>query len=258
MRSVARSIAVFLLVMFAAAAEETTRVGSDAWPQWRGPLATGVAPEATPPVNWAEDQNIRWKVPIPGHGHSSPIVWGNRIFLATAVSTGNVIPCPVAGGRIVFCMSGFRGNALKAIRLDEASGDLTGRPEALAWSRRANTPYVPSPLLYDGLLYFLEANKGILTCVDAATGEEQYGGSRQLEDIGTIYASPVGAAGFVYLTGKDGLTCVIRQGPAFEVLARNKLDDEFSASAAIVGDELFLRGRKNLYCIADRSTDARP
>ena len=47
------------------------------WPQWRGPLANGVAPNANPPVHWSETNNIRWKIPLPGKGHSSPIVFGN-------------------------------------------------------------------------------------------------------------------------------------------------------------------------------------
>ncbi len=163
--------------------------------------------------------------------------------------TGNVIPCPVADKGIVFCMSGFRGSALMAIRLASAQGDVTGKPEAIAWECRKDTPYVPSPLLYDGLLYYLKGNKGVLTCAEAATGEVRYGGQR-LEDVGGVYSSPVGAAGRVYVTGRKGFTLVMKSGPAFEVLARNKLDDRFTASAALVGRELDLRGHRSLYCIA--------
>jgi outer membrane protein assembly factor BamB len=179
---------------------------------------------------------------------------GALLWEATGM-TGNVVPCPVADKGIVFCMSGFRGSALAAIRLDDARGDIAGKPEALAWSRQEDTPYVPSPLLYDGLLYFLKVNKGILTCVDAATGKPHYGGSRELEGIRMIYASPVGAARRVYVTGRDGLTLVIRHGPTFEILARNKLDDQFSASAALVGKELYLRGHTSLYCIASGTSE---
>src|SRR5262249_34471678 len=57
----------------------------DSWPQFRGPLATGVAPNANPPVEWSEKKNIRWKIELPGKGHSNPIVWGDRIFLTTAI-----------------------------------------------------------------------------------------------------------------------------------------------------------------------------
>jgi outer membrane protein assembly factor BamB len=55
------------------------------WPQWRGPLATGVAPEADPPLEWSETRNVKWKVKIPGSGTSTPIVWGERVFILTAV-----------------------------------------------------------------------------------------------------------------------------------------------------------------------------
>jgi outer membrane protein assembly factor BamB len=58
------------------------------WPMWRGPLATGVAPKADPPVQWSETQNVKWKVEIPGRGSASPVVWGDRIFLLTAIPAG--------------------------------------------------------------------------------------------------------------------------------------------------------------------------
>ncbi len=60
----------------------------DAWPQWRGPLATGEAPGATPPLHWSESQNIRWKVEIPGHGSGTPLVWNDRVFVTTAIPAG--------------------------------------------------------------------------------------------------------------------------------------------------------------------------
>src|SRR5687768_17952693 len=55
------------------------------WPQWRGPLANGVAPNADPPTTWSESQNIKWKVRIPGNGYATPIIWGNQIFIQTAI-----------------------------------------------------------------------------------------------------------------------------------------------------------------------------
>ena len=82
-------VVVIALVALAA----TTR-GADLesdWPQWRGPLATGVAPSADPPVEWGEDRNVRWKVEPPGKGHSTPIVHGDRIFLTTAIPLGDAL-----------------------------------------------------------------------------------------------------------------------------------------------------------------------
>src|SRR6478672_3914980 len=55
------------------------------WPQWRGPLGTGVAPDADPPLTWNETKNVKWKVTIPGAGSSTPVVWGDRVFVLTAL-----------------------------------------------------------------------------------------------------------------------------------------------------------------------------
>ena len=61
------------------------------WHQWRGPLATGVAPTGDPPIEWDSARNVKWKVEIPGHGKSTPIIWDDRVFLITAVNTGKVV-----------------------------------------------------------------------------------------------------------------------------------------------------------------------
>ena len=61
------------------------------WAQWRGPLGTGVAPASDPPVEWNEELNVRWKTAVPGLGQSSPVVWGDRIFLTTAIPFGEPV-----------------------------------------------------------------------------------------------------------------------------------------------------------------------
>jgi outer membrane protein assembly factor BamB len=58
------------------------------WPQWRGPLGTGVAPSADPPLRWSETEHVQWKSELPGRGHSTPIVWGNRVFVTAAEPIG--------------------------------------------------------------------------------------------------------------------------------------------------------------------------
>ena len=60
-------------------------VAAGDWPQWRGPLASGEAPDGAPPLTWSETENVRWKVAVPGRGHASPIVWGDRVYVLTAV-----------------------------------------------------------------------------------------------------------------------------------------------------------------------------
>ena len=406
------------------------------WGQWRGPLANGVSPNGTPPVEWSETKNIRWKVEVPGRGSGSPVVWGDRLYLLTAVPKGatgaaahsprggvaprvpheykvlaydrrtgalawertareetpheashqdngtwasssaitdgehviayfesrgvhvydmkgtkvwekdlgdkqmrnefgegstpvlfgnslvivwdhqgqsfivsldkrtgkelwrvnrdeidtwatplvvavdgrhqvvvpamnkirsydletgaavwdapgttmNVIPSPVAGKGMVFLTSGFRGNNLKAIRLSGSKGDLTGTP-AIRWEINRDTPYVPSPLLYDDIIYILKTNNGLLSAFDAESGKPHYQVQR-LEKAPNVFSSPVGASGRVYIAGREGTTVVLRHGPALQVLAENTLDDGFDASPAVVDRELFLRGTRFLYCIA--------
>ena len=427
--------ALFLLATTGKAADP----GNSNWPQWRGPLATGVSPRGNPPTEWSETKNIRWKTPLPGKGHSTPVIWGNRIFVTTAIPYGaavkprfsgvpgahdnsaithhqeyavlaidrsngkilwkktvnkqlphegghntaslashspvtdgkrvyacfgsqgvhvldlngklvwksdlgkmqtkhghgegssptlagdtlvvnwdhegksfvvaldsttgkerwkqardevtswatpivvqhqgkpqviisgtgrvrsydlatgkinwqcgglsnNIVASPVAANGMVFVGSSYEIRALFAIRLDGAKGDITGS-EQVAWSRTRGTPYVPSPLLYGNALYFLAHYQSILSRVNAKTGEDSPGAYR-LGPLGNIYASPVGAADRVYITDLDGQTLVMTHSEIPRMLALNKLDDSFSASAAIGGDELYLRGEKFLYCIA--------
>ena len=413
--------------------------GENDWPQWRGPLGTGVAPNADPPVEWSETKNVRWKVALPGKGHSTPIVWGDRVFLTTAVPYGealppkhstapgthdgvpvtqrhqfvvlavnrrdgkilwqktvlkklphegghytgslasnsavtdgehvfayfgshglycldmngdvkwqkqfgemqtkhghgesaspvlhgdnvfinwdhdgpcfvaafdkrtgqqvwkvdrdeetswsspiiiendgramlivagtnrlraydpttgkviwecgglssNIVATPVAADGMLFAGSSYEKKAFLAIRLDRAKGDITGT-DRIAWTRNRGTPYVPSPLLYGDSVYFLTHYQGILSRVDAVTGIDKPGAIR-LGNIGNIYASPVAGGGRVYVTDLDGKTIVVSHDDQPKILTINTLDDEFAASAAIVGCELFLRGKRHLYCIA--------
>ena len=413
------------------------------WPQWRGPCGNGVVPDGTFPLEWSETKNLKWKIAIPGKGHSTPIIWEDRIYLTTAVEsdkeakpegqaqpqqrgmpsvrstkihrfvvmalnrsdgsvlwettineevpqegthefgswasnspltdgefiyayfgsrglfclnmegqvkwerdfgqldkrmnfgegsspvlygdkivvtwdhegqsfiialdkktgqdvwkvdrdegtswaspfivdyggkpqvitnatglirsydlesgeliwecggmTANAIPMPVEADGIVYIMTGFRGNALLAIDLSKAKGNITGT-EAILWSYDRDTPYTPSPLLHEDLLYFLKSNNGILTCFDAKTGQPVYSNQR-LEGMGNIFTSPVVADSKIIILGQKGLAYVIKHGREFEILQKNQLDDNFNASPVVVGNQLFLRGYKNLYCIEEK------
>lgn len=169
------------------------------------------------------------------------------ILWECAGQTDNVIPSPVVGFGMVYCTSGFRGAAMQAIELG-ASGDLTGT-EAVVWEVKQHTPYVPSPLLYGDFLTMCAGNHAKLSCLDAKTGAVHY--SREsVGGIHGVYGSPVGASGRIYLAGRQGTVAVLKNGPTFEILATNKLDEGFDASPAIVGDAIFLRGSTSLYCIA--------
>jgi outer membrane protein assembly factor BamB len=163
--------------------------------------------------------------------------------------TPNAIPTPVADAETVYVTSGFRGSALYAIKLD-AKGDVAGT-DAVRWSYNKNTPYVPSPLLVDGLLYTVKGNSGTLSCFDAKTGKPHFEEER-LTGISGIYASPVTAKDRVYILGRDGTCLVMKKGTKLEVLATNKLNEKTDSSIALVGKELFVRGHESLYCIAEK------
>ena len=436
-------VMIWGLLAAAGFAADRDRDAANNWPAWRGPLATGVAPSSDPPLTWDEagGKNIRWKTEIPGRGHSTPIVWGDRIFLTTAIQVGdampprpstapgnhdnlpvthrhrfaalavdrangkilwqktlrealpheqghytgslasnspvtdgehvyvffgsfglycldldgrliwkaefgpmhslhghgegsspalyndtlivnwdhegqsfivalnkrtgqerwrvernevtswaspiivehdgkpqvivsgtsrvrgydlangkvlwecgglssNIVASPVSADGMVFAGSSYDKRALLAIRLDGATGDITNS-DRVAWRRIRGTPYVPSPLLYDGGLYFLTHYQGILSRVDARTGQDQPGAFR-LDGIKNVYSSPVAAAGRIYVTDLDGTTLVIQGGVAPRRLAINHLAEPIGASAAIAGRQLFLRGKNHLYCLEEK------
>ena len=86
-----RIAGAYLLLGAALAAAQGTDQANQ-WGQWRGPLATGFAAHADPPVEWSETKNVRWKTALPGRGHSSPIVWEDHVYLTTAVPIGEPGP----------------------------------------------------------------------------------------------------------------------------------------------------------------------
>ena len=85
--SILGSIVLLLSLQMGASANSASDA-KEFWPQWRGPLATGEAPLADPPLTWSETDHIKWKVKIPGAGDSTPIVWGDRVFILTAIPVG--------------------------------------------------------------------------------------------------------------------------------------------------------------------------
>ncbi len=165
----------------------------------------------------------------------------------------NVVASPVAADGWVYVGNSYDARAMLAIRLDKAKGDITGT-DAVAWAIDRHTPYVPSPLLWQGRICFLKHSQAFFSCLGAKSGEPIYGPLR-LPRLGMIFASPVAAAGRIYITGREGATVVLSGGEAPEVLALNSLEDAFSASAVAIGEDLYLRGEEFLYCLRQ---DANP
>jgi len=157
----------------------------------------------------------------------------------------NAIPSPVANSEMVYLVAGFPAKIAMAIRLG-ASGDLTGTPN-VPWKYTKGTAYVPSPILYGDYLY-LTTDRGILTCIDAKTGEVKYEGGR-VPVPATFTASPVAFEGKILLTSEDGDTYIVKAGPKHEVIGTNSVGEPVYASPAIADGRIYIRGEKNIYCI---------
>lgn len=213
---------------------------------WRTPRDEGTT--WSTPLIVEHDGRAQVVVSATGKVRSYDLKTGKQIWEVGGM-TANAIPTPVAADGMVYLTSGFRGAALLAVKLGR-EGDLTGS-DAVVWQHGKGTPYVPSPLLYDNRLYLFSGNTNVLSCFDAKSGKLLID-SQRVEDLEGVYASPVGAAGRVYLVGRNGTTAVIRNADKYEELATNVLDDRIDASPALAGKEMFLRGQQYLYCIAEK------
>ena len=121
-------------------------------------------------------------------------------------------------------------------------GDIT--ETNVVWRSSRGGPHVPSPVLWEDLLYLVN-DTGIMTCLDAVTGETAY----QKRLRGRFTASPVAADGRVYCTNEKGDTYVVRCGREHELISVNPLEEDVLASAAILDGRLYIRGEKHLFAI---------
>ncbi|MDB4538514.1 PQQ-like beta-propeller repeat protein [bacterium] len=226
-------------VDFIAAVNKET--GKEAWRTERNEVTTWVTPLIVP---------VGDQVQVITTGTDASRAYnlenGEEIWSIGGMTT-NCVPTPIHHDGVVYLMSGFRGSALQAIKLEGAVGDLK-ESKNLLWSYGKNTPYVPSGVLVDGKLYFLRVNSGRVTCLDAASGKEHFS-AENLGGIRSVYASLTASGEYIYAASREGETVIFKVSDTFEQVASNTLDDAFDASPVMVDGELYLRGRKALYCI---------
>jgi outer membrane protein assembly factor BamB len=227
--------------------------GKEVWKVNRPSDAQGENTNAyTSPVLWENSKQpclvIAGSDHITGHRiDNGQELWRLHID-AKGLTNLRVISNPVATPD--FLVAGnWRGDGpLFAIK-PGGSGTITAKGPFVQWYLPTAAPDVPSPLVYDGLVYLAKAEFGLLTCVELATGKVLY--TERLRNS-KYRASPVYADGKIYVTAHDGYVSVIKPGPKFELLADNVLDDNFAASPAISGGRIYLRGwgqRPHLYAI---------
>ncbi len=133
-----------------------------------------------------------------------------------------------------------------AVRPGNARGQL--EPGVIRWRLQKNIPYIPAPLLYQGVCYMVKTG-GIITSLDPATGRILKEG-RSPGALGEYYASPVAADGKVYIANTEGKITVLKAGAEWEVLAVNEINDEVSATPALSDGRVFVRTRGALYCFS--------
>lgn len=202
------------------------------------------------PVTWATPVVIRTaqraELVLSGAGTvtSYDPATGKELWRSKGVDS-NAIPSPVWGHDMVFISAGFPKKIVMGIPLGR-SGELT-EGAGIAWKYDKGTAYVVSPILYGDYVYIMN-DKGILTCLDARTGQVKYEGGR-VPAPATFTASPVAFDGKILLSSEDGDTFVIKAGPTHEVLGANSLGEPIYASPAIADGRIFIRGEKHLYCI---------
>ncbi|MCA9056060.1 MAG: PQQ-binding-like beta-propeller repeat protein [Planctomycetaceae bacterium] len=174
--------------------------------------------------------------------HAYDAATGEELWHVRYIGFSNV-PCPVAVGDHVYICTGFFSPELRSVRLG-GSGDVT--ESHVEWAYKAQIPDVSSPILVDGRIYFV-STKGVLSCVDAATGDRIY-----IHRLGGNFsASPLFAGGLLYFCNKEGVTKVVRPGEDHEIISSNKLDDGIHASPIAVDGALYIRTETHLYRIEE-------
>lgn len=219
----------------------------------------------------AETGEEQWRKPREeGSNWGSLVIWENSIqtelvasgssLRSYAPSTGEMnweIPLnsnfasssPMAVGDLLIAGSSNRRSPGRLVAVEAgAVGILNGEnPEGVRWINRKVTPSRSSPLIYDGFVYVLGGRGGIISCLDAKTGELVY--RERAPKGGSFWGSPYAYGGEIFCPADNGITYVIKPGETFKVLRMNKLPGRYWATPAIAEGSLFIRSEDRLYCI---------
>jgi outer membrane protein assembly factor BamB len=208
--------------------------------KWKTDAPAGVTSYSTPLVVDAGGKSeiiVNSSTGVSGHD----LATGQRLWHVEETNRFP-IPMPLFHDGMIYTSRGYRSSPFMAIK---PGGKGNVAASHVAWKVPSGAPYVSSILHYDGLIY-MTGDVGVLTVVDAKTGERVH-----QERLGGVYsASPVAGDGKVYLASEDGETIVLAAGRAPKILARNRLSARQLASPAISGGRLFIRSDDALYAIA--------
>jgi outer membrane protein assembly factor BamB len=207
--------------------------------QWKVDAAAGQTSYSTPLVVDAPGRAeivVNSSVGVSGHDVST----GERLWHIDEANRFPV-PSPIFQNGLIYLSRGYRSSPFMAIK-PGGKGDVAG--SSVVWKMTSGAPYISSLVYYDGLIY-MAGDVGVLTVVDAKTGERVY-----QERVGGVYtASPVAGDGKVYLVSEDGETIVVAAGRTPRILERNKLNARQLASPAVASGRLFIRSDDVLYAV---------
>jgi outer membrane protein assembly factor BamB len=170
---------------------------------------------------------------------------GKELWRANGTQS-HPIPSPVATKGLVFLSAGSQAKVVMAMK-PGGSGNLKDSKDLLMWRYNKGAAYVPSPIAIGDYLYLL-SDAGLMTCIDAVTGERKYEGGR-VPVPATFFASPVAFEDKILLTSEDGDSFVIEAGPVHKVLQTNTVGEPVYASPAIANGTIYIRGDKHLFAI---------
>ena len=169
---------------------------------------------------------------------------GRELWYARGVRS-HPIPSAVATQGLVFLTAGSQAKVAFAVR-PGADGDVTDTP-SIVWRYTKGTAYVPSPIAFGKYLYLM-TDKGLMTCLDALTGEVLYEGGRPPIPA-TFTASPVAYGERILITSEDGDTFVVKAGPTHEIIRTNSVGEPVYASLALAGGTIYIRGEQHLFAV---------
>jgi outer membrane protein assembly factor BamB len=232
----------FLLALDAATGKTVWKTERDELPSWGTPT---IATTANGPVLVANASNfIRGYDPATGKE-----LW--RLGGSSKITA----PTPIFGEGLFVVASGRGPERPIFVVRPDARGDLTlgeGKTasDSIVWSRTGRGSYMPTPLIYNGVLYVL-ANNGTFDAYDLKTGNELY--RQRLATVGSGFsASPVAADGKIYLSNEDGEILVITAGEKFNLLATNSLDELLMATPALSDGVMYVRSAASLFAIGSK------
>jgi outer membrane protein assembly factor BamB len=232
----------FLLALNAATGETVWKTDRDELPSWGTP--TVAETPAGPVLVTNASKLIRGYDPMTGKER-----W--RLGGSSKITA----PTPIASEGLLVIASGRGPERPIFVVNADARGDLTlpkgsTSSDAVLWSRTGRGSYMPTPLIYGGLLYVL-GNNGVFDAYRLRSGEDVY--RQRLPVVGSGYsASPVAADGKLYLSGEDGEILVIAAGPEFKLLATNTMGEPLMATPALAAGVMYVRAQGTLFAIGGK------